>query len=214
MKSIVFALFLLLSFQTKAQSNLKDSTLKKDTIQKQDSTQKRDRYVVRIGVEIVDGDTMSVYLINQFVKSKETITQEEKDNYAKLVRYVKKALPYAKLAAFRLQMMEDNLNLLTTEKARKKYIKESEKAVKKQFMDDLKNFYVEEGKILLKLIHRETGKTTWDILKNYRGTFETLFWQAMAKTYDANMKVTYDPVIDYQIEEIIKSLEVDNVPKN
>ena len=214
MKSIVFALFLLLSFQTKAQSNLKDSTLKKDTIQKQDSTQKRDRYVVRIGVEIVDGDTMSMYLINQFVKSKETITQEEKDNYAKLVRYVKKALHYAKLAAFRLQMMEDNLNLLTTEKARKKYIKESEKAVKKQFMDDLKNFYVEEGKILLKLIHRETGKTTWDILKNYRGTFETLFWQAMAKTYDANMKVTYDPVIDYQIEEIIKSLEVDNVPKN
>jgi hypothetical protein len=214
MKSIVLSLLLLLSFQTKAQSNLKDSTLKKDTIQKQDSTQKRDRYVVRIGVEIVDGDTMSVYLINQFVKSKETITQEEKDNYAKLVRYVKKALPYAKLAAFRLQMMEDNLNLLTTEKARKKYIKESEKAVKKQFMDDLKNFYVEEGKILLKLIHRETGKTTWDILKNYRGTFETLFWQAMAKTYDANMKVTYDPVIDYQIEEIIKSLEVDNVPKN
>ena len=204
MKSIVFALFLLLSFQTKAQSNLKDSTLKKDTIQKQDSTQKRDRYVVRIGVEIVDGDTMSVYLINQFVKSKETITQEEKDNYAKLVRYVKKALPYAKLAAFRLQMMEDNLNLLTTEKARKKYIKESEKAVKKQFMDDLKNFYVEEGKILLKLIHRETGKTTWDILKNYRGTFETLFWQAMAKTYDANMKVTYDPVICYHIDKTIK----------
>lgn len=197
-----------------AQSNLKDSTLKKDSIQRQDSTQKRDRYVVRIGVEIVDGDTMSVYLINQFVKSKETITQEEKDNYTKLVRYVKKALPYAKLAAFRLQMMEDNLNLLTSEKARKKYIKESEKAVKKQFMDDLKNFYVEEGRILLKLIHRETGKTTWDILKNYRGTFETLFWQAIAKTYDANTKVTYDPVIDYQIEEIIKSLEVDNVPKN
>jgi hypothetical protein len=214
MKSIILSLFVLISYETMAQSNLKDSTLKKDSIQKQDSSQKRDRYVVRIGVEIVDGDTMSVYLINRFVKSKETITQEEKDNYAKLVRYVKKALPYAKLAAFRLQMMEDNLNLLTTEKARKKYIKESEKAVKKQFMDDLKNFYVEEGKILLKLIHRETGKTTWDILKNYRGTFETLFWQAMAKTYDANMKVTYDPVIDYQIEEIIKSLEVDNVPKN
>jgi hypothetical protein len=191
MKSIILSLFVLISYETMAQSNLKDSTLKKDSIQKQDSSQKRDRYVVRIGVEIVDGDTMSVYLINRFVKSKETITQEEKDNYAKLVRYVKKALPYAKLAAFRLQMMEDNLNLLTTEKARKKYIKESEKAVKKQFMDDLKNFYVEEGKILLKLIHRETGKTTWDILKNYRGTFETLFWQAMAKTYDANMKVTY-----------------------
>ncbi len=81
-------------------------------------------------------------------------------------------------------------------------------------MDDLKNLYVMEGKILLKLIHRETGKTTFDIMKNYGGTFETIFYQAMAKTYDADMKTTYDPVIDYQIEEIIKSLELSNAPQN
>ena len=53
MKSIILSLIVLMSFQTIAQSNLKDSTLKKDSIQRQDSTQKRDRYVVRIGVEIV-----------------------------------------------------------------------------------------------------------------------------------------------------------------
>lgn len=207
MRFILIFIFLILGIDSSAQTVNVDTT-------NNDSNIRRDRYIVRIGYDIEGDDTIPVYLLNKFVKTHESLSQEEKDAYVKLVRYVKKALPYAKLAAFRLQMMEDNLNLLTTEKARKKYIKECEKSVKKQFMDDLKNFYVEEGRILLKLIHRETGKTTWDIMKNYRGTFETLFWQAMAKSYDANMKTTYDPVIDYQIEEIIKSLEIDNAPKN
>lgn len=207
MRFFLILILCMMGIESKAQNVATDST-------KNDSSIRRDRYIVRIGYDIEGDDTIPVYLLNRFVKTHETLSKEEKDAYIKLVRYVKKALPYAKLAAFRLQMMEDNLNLLTTEKARKKYIKECEKSVKKQFMDDLKNFYVEEGRILLKLIHRETGKTTWDIMKNYRGTFETIFWQAMAKSYDANMKTTYDPVIDYQIEEIIKTLEIDNAPKN
>lgn len=180
-----------------------------------DSAVRRGRYAVKIGYEVEGGDTIPVYLLNKFnFSSGNSKTEAERKAFENLYRWVKKALPYAKLAAFRLQMMEDNLNLLTTERAKKKYIKECEKSIKKQFMDDLKNMYVEEGKILLKLIHRETGKTTFDIMKNYGGTFETIFWQAMAKTYDANMKTTYDPVIDYQIEEIIKSIESDNAPKN
>jgi hypothetical protein len=207
MRFFLICTIIILSLESNAQSVVTDST-------KNDSNIRRDRYIVRIGYDIEGDDTIPVYLLNRFVKTHESLSKEDKDAYIKLVRYVKKALPYAKLAAFRLQMMEDNLNLLTTDKARKKYIKECEKSVKKQFMDDLKNFYVEEGRILLKLIHRETGKTTWDIMKNYRGTFETIFWQAMAKSYDANMKTTYDPVIDYQIEEIIKTLEIDNAPKN
>jgi hypothetical protein len=176
-----------------------------------DTLVKRSRYATRIGYDIQGSDTIPVYLmekLNFTVGS--TKTKEEKEAFNKLYRWVKKALPYAKLAAFRLQLMEDNLNLLTTEKAKKQYIRECEKSIKKQFMDDLKNMYVEEGKILLKLIHRETGKTSFDIMKNYGGTFETIFYQAMAKTYHADMKATYDPIIDYQIEEIIKSLEIEN----
>ncbi|MEZ4805273.1 MAG: DUF4294 domain-containing protein [Bacteroidia bacterium] len=182
---------------------------------KTDTVVKRTRYVVKIGYEIEGTDTVPVYLLNKFhFNAEDSKSKEEMEAFKKLHRWVKKALPYAKLAAFRLQMMEDNLNLLTTERAKKKYIKACEKSIKKQFMDDLKNMYVEEGKILLKLIHRETGKTTFEIMKNYGGTFETVFWQAMAKTYHASMKVTYDPVLDYQIEEIIKSLEIENAPKD
>jgi len=210
MKTIILSILLLFgSGILQAQSSVASDTTKADTLLK------RNRYVVKIGYEIEGTDTVPVYLLNKFnFSTGGSKSQAEKDAFIKLHRWVKKALPYAKLAAFRLQMMEDNLNLLSTERAKKKYIKECEKAIKKQFMDDLKNMYVEEGKILLKLIHRETGKTTWDIMKNYGGTFETIFWQAMAKTYNADMKTTYDPIIDYQIEEIIKSLEIENAPKD
>lgn len=168
----------------------------------------RNRAFVQIGYEIQGQDTLPVYILMKFSLNASSVkTQAEKDAFVNLTRWVRKALPYAKLAAFRLQMMEDNLSLMTSERAKRKYINECEKAIKKQFMDDLKNMYVEEGKILLKLIHRETGKTTFDIMKNFGGTLETMFWQAMAKSYNASMKVTYDPVIDYQIEEIIKSIE-------
>ncbi len=176
-----------------------------------DTLIKRNKMAFKIGYEIQGNDTLPVYLLNRFIlKSSGTKTKEEQKSYNDLVRWVRNALPYAKLAAYRLQMMEDNLNLLTSKKEKKKYIKECEKAIKEQFMDDLKNLYVEEGRILLKLIHRETGKSTWDIMSNYGGTFETLFFQAIAKTYNADMKATYDPVQDYQIEEIIKSIEKEN----
>lgn len=169
----------------------------------------RTRFAHHIGNQIDGSDTLPVYLFKRFVK-KGTRTEEEKKSYQNLVRYVKKALPYAKLAAYRLQMMEDNLRLLKTERERKKYIKECEKSIKQQFMDDLKSMYVEEGRILLKLIYRETGKSTWEIMQNYGGTFETVMYQAIAKTYKADMKVVYDPIIDYQIEEIVRSIEAEN----
>lgn len=206
MKRLSIFFFILWAINLNAQSNPADST-------KKDTTIKRDRFVVSIGYEIENNDTLQVYLLNNYIRTKEKVSDEEKEKYKKLVRYVTKVLPYAKLAAFRLQMMEDNLNLLTSDRAKKKYIKACEKSIKNQFIDDLKNFYVEEGRILLKLIHRETGKTTWDIMKNYSGSLETFFWQTIAKTYDASMKATYDPVLDYQIEEIIKSLE-QNAAKN
>lgn len=163
---------------------------------------------VRIGFEVVDGDTIPVYLYND-VYLKTLQSEEEIKRYKKLVRDVKIALPYAKLAAFRLQMMEDNLSMIKSKRARKKYTSECEKAIKAEFMNDLKNLTVTQGKILLKLIHRETGRTTWQILNQYSGTFEPIFWSTMANLYGASTKDTFDPVIDREIEEIIKKLDLE-----
>ncbi len=157
---------------------------------------------------VMDGDTFYVYEFDELI-FQEFTSKEERTEYLKLVRRVKKVLPYAKLAAFRLQMMEDNLNQIKGRRAKKKYIKETEKAIKEEFMSQLKNLYVEEGKLLLKLIHRETGNTTFEILKQYRGSATTFYWGMLAKTYNANIKVEYDPIEDYWIEYIIKSLNLE-----
>jgi len=162
--------------------------------------------VVRISI---DGkDTLFVYDFEEVI-IKDFSTPEGREAYKILVYNVRKTMPYAKLAAFRLQMMEDNLQLLTTEKERNKYIKETEKAIKDEFMSSLKLFSRSQGKLLLKLIHRETGKTTYDILKHYRGSTETFYWSTFAKFYDASLKDEYDPILNYQIEMIIKQYKLE-----
>jgi len=130
--------------------------------------------------------------------------EEKKQAYLTLKRRVKKTLPYAKMAALKMKAMEDKLNTITDKKAKKKYIKECEASLKELYMDQLKNLTIGEGQVLMKLLHRETGKTSWAIMKNYRGTGEALFWQAFGSIYGHDLKVEYDPIIDYQIENIIR----------
>ncbi len=156
----------------------------------------------------MDGDTFYVYSFDEFIL-KEFNTNKEKEDYLKLVRNVKKVMPYAKLAAFRLQMMDDNLNQLYSKRAQKKYIKATESAIKDEFISQLKELSISQGKLLIKLIHRETGNTTFEILKKYRGSASTFFYGMWAKMYSANIDIKYDPIQDYQIEYIIKNAKLE-----
>jgi hypothetical protein len=103
-------------------------------------------------------------------------------------------------------MLEQNLQLLPNEKARKEYLKRSENSIKEQFMDDLMNLTVSQGKILIRLIYRETGSNAYDLLKTYRGNLTAMYWQTFAKFIGGNLKDEYDPVEDWQIEQIIKQM--------
>lgn len=164
--------------------------------------------VVRIIVDSASGDTLLFYRFEELVM-KDFSTPEQKEEYRRLKYNVKKVMPYAKLAAFRLQMMEDNLHLISDPKAREKYIKETEKSLKDEFIETMKGFSRSQGLLLIKLIHRETGKTTYELLKGYRGSIETFYWSAFAKMYDASLKEEYDPIVDYQLDMIIKAYELE-----
>jgi hypothetical protein len=150
-------------------------------------------------------DTIKNITLPDFIVVAQKDPEYEK-KYQRLVYNVKKALPYAKLAAFRYQMLEQNLQLLPTEKARKAYLKKTEANIKDQFMETLKGLTVSQGKILIKLIYRETGRTTYDLLESYRGSFTAYFWQGMTKFYGGNLKDEYNPIEDWQVEQIIKQL--------
>jgi hypothetical protein len=99
---------------------------------------------------IMDGDTFYLYSFNQFIL-KEFNSKKDRDAYIKLVRNVKKVMPYAKLAAFRLQMMDDNLNQLPSNRSKKKYIKATEDAIKDEFIGQLKKLTISQGKLTLNM---------------------------------------------------------------
>lgn len=153
-------------------------------------------------------DTLKTLNLPTFILEAKRDPEYEK-RYQKLVRDVKKVLPYAKVAGFRFQLMEQNLQMLPTDKARNEYLKRTEEAIKDQFMDDLIGLTVSQGKLLIKLIHRETGKDTYTLLKTYRGNLTAMYWQGMAKVFTADLKNEYNPIEDWQIEQIIASLGVE-----
>jgi hypothetical protein len=153
-------------------------------------------------------DTLKTIDLPQFIAEAKRDPEYEK-LYQKLVRDVKRVLPYAKVAGFRFQLMEQNLQLLPTNKARNAYLKRTEEAIKDQFMDDLVNLNVTQGKLLIKLIHRETGKDTYTLLKTYRGNLTAIYWQGLALVFTNDLKNEYNPVEDWQIEKIIKDLGIE-----
>jgi hypothetical protein len=197
-KSFLIAILLLAATRLVAQSDSTEAS----------KTEKDTNTYVYIEINDENKDSIMIYEFEEF-KLKDFLTEEQRLAYKKLVRNVRFALPYAKLAAFRLQMMEDNLAMIETKKARNKYIKETEKAIKEEFMAGLKKMSRSQGKLLLKLIHRETGKTSYEILKGYRGSTEAFYWSVFAKYYDAKLTVEYDTILDYQIEYIIKAYKLE-----
>jgi hypothetical protein len=133
-----------------------------------------------------------------------SIDEEKRKQYLILKRRVIKTMPYAKMASYKIRAMEDELATIKGSRARKKYIQKCEKGLKAMYTAQLKKLTIGEGQVLMKLIHRETGKTTWEIMKGYSGSVEAFFWQSLGSFWGQNLKREFDPVIDYQIEHIIQ----------
>jgi hypothetical protein len=101
-----------------------------------------------------------------------------------------------------------HLATLTGEQARKEYIRSREKELKKEFTDPLTNLSVYQGKILMKLINRETGNNCYDIIKEYKGGFTARFYQTIAFFFSSSLKQPYDRNgDDAEIEKIVQEVE-------
>ena len=102
--------------------------------------------------------------------------------------------PYALEAKNKLYEMQKELDSIYRKRNKKRYAKKIAKWVKEKYGKELKNLTISEGKILVKLIYRETNTTSYDILKSFRGSFNAFFWQTIAKLWDNNLKTEYDPI--------------------
>jgi len=128
--------------------------------------------------------------------------------YYRLRFNVIKVYPYAKLAAVKLNEMNEHVATLKNDREKRKYIRETEKQMKADFEDQIKNLSINQGNVLIKLINRETGNTSYELIKDLRGSFNAFFAQGLAKIFGHDLKDTYEPQgKDKTIEDIVQQIE-------
>lgn len=124
--------------------------------------------------------------------------------YLRLVEAVKRVYPIAKIARERMAEMEAELTRLPTKKAQKAYIKQVYAQIKEEYTPVLKHMTRTQGRVLLKLIDRETEYTAYEVLKEFRGGFVAGFWQGVSRIFGQNLKSEYDKTgEDKMIEQIV-----------
>ena len=160
---------------------------------------------------IVQGDSIfkssieleEVYLFG----SLKFTTYKEKLRYYVLRRKTLKVYPYAKLAAERLVELNDSISKIKKRSKQKKYTKKVQKYIEEEFSAELKKLTRTEGQILVKLIHRQTGTTAFDLVKELRSGWRAFWYSTTAKLFDISLKEVFDPKEvheDYLIEDILQ----------
>lgn len=130
------------------------------------------------------------------------------EEWTRLRNAVYVTYPYARKAGMIINEMNTKMALLGTDGERKAYIQSREKDLKKQFTQPLEELSIYQGKILMKLINRQTGNNCYEIIKEYKGGFNARFYQTVAFFFSSNLKQPYDPKGDDRvIESIVQEIE-------
>jgi hypothetical protein len=130
------------------------------------------------------------------------------EEWTRLRNAVYVTYPYARKAGMILNDMNAKLATLGSDKEKKDYLKSREKDLKKEFTDPMEKLSIYQGKILMKLINRQTGNNCYDIIKEYKGGFSARLWQTVAFFFGSSLKQPYDPKgEDRQIESIVNEVE-------
>jgi len=160
---------------------------------------------------IVKGDSIPREFINLeeviLLNKLEFTSKESRKRYLILRRKTRKVYPYAKMAAERLIVMTERLKTIEKKRDRKKYTKRVQKYIEEEFSEKLKKFTRTEGQILAKLIHRQTGRTGYDLVKELRTGWKAFWYNSTASLFDISLKEEYDPFNnkeDYLIEDILE----------
>jgi len=160
---------------------------------------------------VVDHDTVIISKVPE-VEILAFKNHDEKLRYYILKRKVLKVYPYALKTKEKLQEIQLGLDSIPKRRHKKRYTREIAKWVKEEYAERLKDLTMSEGRILVKLIYRETQITSYELVKSYRGRFNAFFWQTMAKLWDNNLKTEYDPLNireDMLIEHIILQAKIE-----
>ena len=160
---------------------------------------------------VIEGDT----ILRSEIELKEVIvfqplkfySYEEAKSYILLRQRTLRVYPYAKLAADRLKVLTERLDQINSKRKKRKYLRMIEDFIYNEFELELKKLSRSQGKILIKLIHRQTGNTTHELVKELRNGWRALIYQTTASLFKLSLKDTYNPrdiYEDYLIEDILQ----------
>ena len=144
--------------------------------------------------------------LEEIIVSKERLDPDAKKQFLILQSRVYRTYPYAKLASERLTLLNKGMERLTTNKEKKKYFKIVESYLNDEFEAKLKKLSRSQGRILVKLIHRQTGSTTFELVKTLKSGWKAFWSNTAASMFDINLKTEYAPYVsneDFLIETIL-----------
>lgn len=172
------------------------------------SGQEKEYHVV--SVKIVGTDTIPYAELREVEVFDFKMFESERQyrRNSRLIQNVKKVYPWAKLAGQKLIEYEAILSTVESDREKRKIMKQVEKEIHEEYGGELKKLTISQGKILIKLIDRETGDTSYDLVQDFRVQFMAFFYQSFARIFGYNLKIKYDPEgEDKNIEVIVRMIE-------
>lgn len=164
---------------------------------------------------IFEGDTLLIELDEIFLlKTLKFKTDYDRRYYIWYRKKTLKAYPYAKLAADRLESLNERLDKIKTKRKKKEYIKVIQNYMEGEFTDQLKKLTRTEGEILIKLMHRQTGQTAYELVKDYRSGWKAFWYNTTANMFKLSLKDEYDPLHDkndFIIEDVLQRAFTDGI---
>jgi hypothetical protein len=195
MRKIIYSLFFILSISVFSQERVKD-TIIDDLV-------------------IIRNDSMMLSLDEVIVFNRRNFdSNTERKYYLWYAKKVRKAYPFAKLASDKLTEINEALEGIKGKRKRKKHIKKIQKFMEGEFSDELKKLTRTEGRILIKLVHRQTGETMYSNIKEYRSKWNAFWYNSTAKFFKLSLKSEYHPeteALDFLVEDILQRSFAKNI---
>lgn len=164
--------------------------------------------VERNGISLPEIDIKEVVIIGRRNEAKKFPFSR----YQRLIYNLKKVYPYAVLIRSKLGEANEGLKNIPDDRNRKKYLRQFEKNLFGEYEDDVRDMTITQGRLLIKLIDRETYNTSYELIREYRGNFSAFFWQSIARIFGTNLKEEYDPFgADAIMEIIVQEIEAGNL---
>jgi len=163
------------------------------------------------GFYMIQDDSLAVEAVNLdevlLVGPFKFKNRKERRTYLILQRKTKKVWPYAVLASERLTQLNERLNSIESKSKKRKYTRIVQNYIEDEFTEELKKLTKTEGQILVKLMYRQTGETTFDVVKELKSGWKAFWYNTTASLFNISLKETYDPLQvkeDYYIEHILR----------